>query len=64
MSGSTVHQLAARLVMVEHGHDLKQVLAAWQGEGVSLRGIATRLAHRYGVEVTHTTVERWLGYPG
>ena len=61
---STVRELATRLVMVEHGHDLDAVLAAWRREEVSLRAIAERLATRYGIEVAHTTVERWLGYPG
>lgn len=64
MNPSTVRELATRLVMVEHGHDLEKVLAGWKGEGVSLRGIATRLGARYGVHVTHTTVKSWLGYPG
>jgi transposase-like protein len=50
--------------MVEHGHDLDAVLGEWAGEGVSLRAIAARLASRYGIEVAHTTIERWLGYPG
>jgi len=61
---STVRELATRLVMIEHGHDLDQVLAAWRREEVSLRAIAARLASRYGIEVAHTTIERWLGYPG
>ena len=61
---STVRELATRLVMVEHGHDLDAVLGEWAGEGVSLRAIAARLASRYGIEVAHTTIERWLGYPG
>ena len=61
---STVRELATRLVMVEHGHDLDQVLAAWRREEVSLRAIAARLASRYGIEVAHTTIKSWLGYPG
>ena len=61
---STVRELATRLVMVEHGHDLDAVLGEWRREGASLRAAATRLASRYGIEVAHTTIERWLGYPG
>jgi len=61
---STVRELATRLVMVEHGLVLVAVLGEWRREEVSLRAIAERLATRYGIEVAHTTVERWLGYPG
>jgi len=50
--------------MVEHGHDLDAMLSEWRREEVSLRAAAERLASRYGIEVAHTTVERWLGYPG
>jgi len=50
--------------MVEHGHDLDAVLGEWRREEVSLRAIAARLEKRYGIEVAHTTVKSWLGYPG
>ena len=61
---STVRELATRLVMVEHGHDLNAMLGEWRKEEVSLRAIAARLKKRYGIEVAHTTIKSWLGYPG
>lgn len=63
VTGSTVHQLARRVVLVEYGHNLTAVLAAMAGEGVSLRAMAGHVATRYGIEVTHQTISAWLRYP-
>ena len=61
---STVRDLAGRLLMVEHAHDLEAVLKSWQVDGWSLRQMSAEMGRRYGIEVTHQTIKAWLGYPG
>ena len=48
--------------MADHlcGGRLADILRSYDAEGLSLRQITLRLYADHGVEVTHTTVGKWL----